>query len=85
MEKPMVLATQTGTRIQFESTDSWSPDDEMVVALTASDDIVFSIAEEQALDSYNHMINCTARLNRESAEKLLTWLQAALTKAPYHE
>ncbi|MEH6743924.1 hypothetical protein [Hyphomonas sp.] len=82
MKKSLALATQTTTQIQFEGTDSWSHDDEMVVVCLDSNGFVFSIAEEQAVDSYNDLLNCTARLNREEAEKLLSWLQSALTKEP---
>jgi hypothetical protein len=45
-------------------------------------DIAISVAEEQAMDSYNSTFECDVYIPRAEAERLRDWLTQALSRPP---
>ena len=62
-------------RIVFESTDSW---EDGAVFSKHEDGIEIAVAEEHAVDSYNHMFTCHAHLSMTDARRLRDWLNELL-------
>lgn len=50
----------------------------MFIVTTADGRVRFSVAEVQAVDSYNSSFTCSLTATREQAEKLRDWLIGAL-------
>jgi hypothetical protein len=46
--------------------------------VTRGTDILVTVSEEKAVDSYNDTFECAAILTPEYAHELVVWLQAAL-------
>lgn len=64
----------TESTITFEGSDSF--EDGATFRATENGGIRVAVAEEQAMDSYNSMFECTIHLSAEQAAELRDWICA---------
>jgi hypothetical protein len=65
------------TRIVLVPPRTWRSEEGAVLALLQGGGVALSVAEEQAMDSYNSTVCCTMDLTREQAVALCRWLTDA--------